>query len=94
MKKIYEKPASALMNLIWEAQLGDACVLEIGIALDSGHLLECKKALWEQDAEDILHKNRMIYLSNDAALKAEIIRCYYDDLYVKHYAWKQTKELI
>ena len=44
MKKTYKKPASALMNLIWETQLKDACVFKIEIALDSECLLECEKA--------------------------------------------------
>ena len=44
MKKAHKKPAPALMNLIQEAQLQDAHILKIGIALDSGHLLKCKEA--------------------------------------------------
>ena len=94
MKKAYEKPAPALINLIWETQLRDVCVLEIGIALDSGHLSECKEASWERDARDILHKNRVIYLPDNVALKAEIIRCHHDNLHAEHYAWKWIKELI
>ena len=94
MKKAYEKPAPALVNLIWEAQLGDACVLEIGIALDSEHLPRCEEALWEWGARGILCKNRAIYLLDDAALKAKIIKHHHDNLHVKHYTWKQIKKLI
>ena len=94
MKKAHKKFAPALVDLIWKAQLQDACVFEIGIALDSGHLPKCKEALWEQGAEGIFCKNEVIYLSDDVALKAEVMRCHYDDSHTEHYTWKQIKKLI
>ena len=85
MKKIYKKPAPALINLNWETQLKNFCVLKIEIALDSGCFSECKKALWKWDVRDILCKNEAIYLPNNTALKTEIMKCYYNNLHIKHY---------
>ena len=66
MKEAHEKPAPALMNLIQEAQ----CVLKIEIALNNRSLPQAEETSWEQDAGDIIHKNRVIYLSDDATLKS------------------------
>ena len=94
MKKTHKKPILTLMNLIWEAQLQDAYVFKIEIALNSECLSECEKALWKWDTEGIFCKNKIIYLSDNVTLKAEIIRCHYNNLHVKHYVWKWIKELI
>ena len=94
MKKTHKKSVSALMNLIWKAQLRDAHIFKIGIALDSGHLPECEEASWEWGAGNIFCKNRMIYLPDNAALKAEIIKHHHDNSHVGHYTWKWIKKLI
>ena len=66
MKKTHEKSAPVLMNLIQEAQ----CVLKIEIALDNRGLPQTEKASWEQGARGIIHKNRVIYLPDNAVLKS------------------------
>ena len=81
MKKVHKKSVSALMNLIWKAW----CVFEIEIALNNRGLPQAEEASWEQGAEDIVCKNRAIYLPDDAALKAEIMRHHYDNLHVGYY---------
>ena len=81
MKKAHKKFASALINLIWKAWY----VLEIEIALNNESLPQAEKALWKQNAEDIVCKNKVIYLSDNAVLKTKIMRCHHDNLHTGYY---------
>lgn len=82
----YEESPSILMNLIKGAQINNACLLDIRVALDRGRFVDNAEVLQKQGTEDVICRDRLIYLPDDAALKAEIMRCYYDNLHTEYYA--------
>jgi len=49
---------------------------------------------WAFDSTELLHYNKKIYISSEASVRTEILKCYYDDELMSYFDIEWTQELV
>ena len=90
----YEFSSEVLMIKLVEMQFGDSVVQKVREQLASEeHRKACAERGWVIRGS-LLYFFRVIYVFNEAALKAELFRLYHDDSLAGHFGIKKTRDFI
>ena len=91
----YKKPKKSFIELLLELQLRDASVGKWKYDdPKGGPRLVGSKRDWRVDHRGLLYYKEAVYMPKDMAVRQEIMKINYDNLYSRHFSVARTTELI
>jgi len=58
------------------------------------HSCDVEHLRWAFDSTELLHYNKKIYIFSETSVKAEILKCHYDDELMSHFNIEWTQKLV